>query len=86
MEEVSLRIKQILHQKGVEDAYDYTDEDISRELLSLMEQVAQNMKRKSSDLSDQQLYTIAQGQIENVFGIVYEKLYEYYLSDIENIL
>lgn len=78
--ESDYKIKQFLHRQGVETAYEYTDSDIQNELISLMQQIIEFVKQEKGDIPDKQVALIAQHRLEEMFGIVYEKLVEYYFE------
>ncbi len=80
--EADYKIKQFLHRQGVETAYEYTDTDIQNELISLMQQLVEFVKKEKGEIPDPQIASIAQHRLEEMFGIVYEKLVEYYFQGL----
>ncbi len=75
------KIKEFLHNQGVSNAFEYSREDITKELLSLFLQIQDFSKKENPDLTDQQIVIRTQARMERMFGIAYEKLYEYFLCN-----
>ncbi len=76
--EADCKVKKFLHRQGVLNAYEYTDDDIQKEIMSLMQQLSELIKQENGDLPELQIAMIAQARLERMFGIVYEKILEYY--------
>ena len=75
------KIKDFLYSQGVSNAFEYSKEDITKELLSLFLQIQDLSKKENPNLTDQQVVIRTQARMERMFGIVYEKLYEYFMRD-----
>ena len=80
-QDAETKIKDFLHSKGVSNAFEYRKEDITKELLSLFLQIQDYSKKENPNLTDQQVVIRTQARMERMFGIVYEKLYEYFLCN-----
>lgn len=76
------KIKEFLYKQGVQNAFEYTKDDIAKKLLSLFLQIKTLSRKENPDLTDRELIIRTQFRLEFMFGIVYEKLYEYFLCEV----
>lgn len=79
--DAAAKIKRFLHQKGVQNAYEYTNYDIGKELISLLSQLYRLIQKEMPALPQKQAILKSQAKLEQLFGIGYEKICEYFLED-----